>query len=172
MPRKDSLIQKRLLILDANVLIDYAKSEPDILRLTSKHIGRINVPSVIFDEVEDLILSQIGPLGITLIEPDGELLIRAANRIRGLSFQDRICLFMAKSKPDSVCVTNEKLLRKICKRENVEVLWGLQLMLLLVQKGVLTDKQALKIARKIHALNPFITDQLIQRFSDKLRENS
>ncbi len=42
------------LVVDANVLIDYAKTDPSVLTLYARHLGRIYVPSVILGEVEQL----------------------------------------------------------------------------------------------------------------------
>ena len=41
-----------LLIVDANVLIDYLKTDSSILALAARHLGVIRVASVILDEVE------------------------------------------------------------------------------------------------------------------------
>jgi hypothetical protein len=39
-------------IADANVLIDYAKTSPEILGLVANHIGPVYVAAAVLDEIE------------------------------------------------------------------------------------------------------------------------
>ena len=57
------------LISDANVLIDYAKSAPGILRLISKRLQQLYVASPVLTEVHDMSTEQIIKLGIEIVEP-------------------------------------------------------------------------------------------------------
>ena len=56
------------LVADANVLIDYAKTDPSVLALYIRHIGPIFVPMVILDEVDQLDARDCERLGLTIIE--------------------------------------------------------------------------------------------------------
>ena len=56
-----------LLIVDANVLIDYLKTDSSILALAARHLGVIRVASVILDEVEQLGLEDCEDLGLTVV---------------------------------------------------------------------------------------------------------
>lgn len=56
--------RRALLVLDANVLIDYVHAARSILRLTVQHLGDVFVPAAILDEVEDLSWEDCEALGI------------------------------------------------------------------------------------------------------------
>jgi predicted nucleic acid-binding protein len=75
-----------LLIVDANVLIDYANSDPGVLKLVTSHIAPIHVPAVVLDEVEQLSLEDCSDLGILVIEEPLDLLLAAAEKRGALSF--------------------------------------------------------------------------------------
>jgi predicted nucleic acid-binding protein len=157
-----------LLIVDANVLIDYCKSDLSILALCSNHLGPIYVPSVVLDEVEQLDLQTCENLGLIHVEEPLAVLLTASEQSGGLSFQDHICLALAKEN-GWVCVTNEKLLRNTCQREGVKTLRGLRLMIELVTGGFLTAAQADEIAAAIQQSNPrHITDTILQRFRQEI----
>ena len=67
----------------------------------------------------------------------------------------------------ATCVTNEKPLRKACLDAGVAPLWGLELMLELIQTRHLGAKAAISIAVDIRRTNPFITQEIVERFRDK-----
>jgi hypothetical protein len=63
-------------------------------------------------------------------------------------------------------VTNDRLLRKKCKAEGVEVLWGLELIVCLCFCGGITQERAKSIGKKIHENNPQnITQKIYADFS-------
>ena len=53
-------------IADANVLIDYAKTSPEILELVAKHVGPVYVAADVLDEVEPLDETQCQKIGLSL----------------------------------------------------------------------------------------------------------
>lgn len=57
------------LILDANVQIDYCAADPSVLALIFEHIGRVQVPTVLLAEVDDLDESECDRLSLQLVEP-------------------------------------------------------------------------------------------------------
>ena len=71
-----------LLLLDANVLIDYAKTDPRALARVVQALGPVFVATPVLDEVQQLTEDDARALGITLVEPETELLIAAA-QVRG-----------------------------------------------------------------------------------------
>jgi len=94
-----------------------------------------------------------------------EVELDAAGRHRsGLSFEDRICLLVAKQS-GWTCVSSDKKLRRECVAEKVAVLWGLEPMIALVRSGHLAVAEAKKAALAIQTGNPlFITDAVIEKF--------
>ncbi|MES9905122.1 MAG: type II toxin-antitoxin system VapC family toxin [Sedimenticola sp.] len=113
-----------LLIVDANVLIDYANTDPSVLTLVSRHIGQIHVPSVVLEEVNQLNEEDCESLGLTIQEEPLEILTAAAEKRGALSFEDYVCLLLAKEN-DWVCVSNDRPLHRACESEEVTVMWGL-----------------------------------------------
>ncbi len=158
------------IISDANVLIDYAKSAPDLLRLISKHVQTLYIPLPVLKEVDQLSIKEVLDLGIVIVEPT-LLQIIEATKIRmkkpSLSGEDAICFVMARDK-DWTCLTNDKPLRTICSLHKIHCIWGLEIMLYLVSAKVITDKKAYHIAQDIQSKNKYIKMQTLKRFKEKL----
>jgi rRNA-processing protein FCF1 len=160
------------LVLDANVLIDYCASDRSILTLISRHVGQVQVPSVLLEEVDDLDPSECDRLGLTTVELLVDLLGAAGRHRSGLSYYDHLCLLAAKQS-GWVCVTNDGRLRRECKVENVPILWGLEPMIDLVRDGHLSANDARRVASAIHTSNPrFITSAIVAAFEKKIRAAS
>ncbi len=158
-----------LLLVDANVLIDYAASDPGILELVSRHVGPIHVPRDILFEVRQLDEEQCSLLGITVVEPSLAQQLEAGGKdgVGGLSYQHWLCLIVARDQ-GWTCVTNDKPLRRMCGEQAIPLLWGLQLMLELVAGDQLTQGEALEVAERIAVENPLITSGVIKAFKRKV----
>lgn len=157
-----------LFVLDANVLIDYCEADRSVLTLASRHVGLIQVPSVLLDEVDGLDESECERLGLVVIEPESSLLVAAGRRRPGLSYYDHVCLLSAKA-AGWTCVTNDGRLRRECRAEQVTVWWGLELMVPLVAERHLTIPAATTVARAIRSANPlYITDEILSRFEARI----
>jgi len=103
-----------------------------------------------------------------VIDESVEVLSLAAEERGPLSFEDRVCLVLARDNRWA-CVTNEKPLHRECERENVPSIWGLRLMIELVRAGQLTRETAMETARAIQAANPgYVTDEIMARFAVEL----
>lgn len=164
--------RRAFLLLDANVLIDYLKSDLSILVLADRHVGGIRIPITVIEEVDGIDLDVCNRLGLNVVEPELGLLIAAAERRGSLSYPDHLCLILAREN-GWVCVTNDKALRNACKSEGIVVSWGLEIMLDLVRTGQLAPKKAREIAEAIHRANPFhVSPEILRRFADRLREIS
>jgi rRNA-processing protein FCF1 len=158
----------RSLVVDANVLIDYALSDKAVLGLMSRHLGAVYIPRPILAEVKQLTEADCGALGLRIVDGRLEQLLEAGQARGRLSFSDRLCLILARAEKWN-CVTNDKALRRACRQVSVRVMWGLEPMLDLVAKGALPKASALAIARVIQALNPLhITAEIVQRFEERL----
>lgn len=153
------------MIIDANVLIDYLRAEEQVLALAGRHLGVVHVVRDVVEEVDDLDDDRCAKLGLKIIEPTTEHLLAAGSHPRtALSFEDRLCLLLAKES-GFVCVSNDRALRSACVAETVGVMWGLQLMLRLVDAAAMTEAEAVLAAEAIHAANPaHITSRLVADF--------
>lgn len=151
--------------MDANVLIDYQKSDFSVLGLVNKHLGEIHVLTTILEEVDGIDVVDCEWLGFKIIDPELSQLTAAASKRGQLSFCDRLSLLVA-AEASLICVTNDKSLHKACKEEGVNILWGLEIMTILVRVKAMTAADAIQIAEKIHLSNPLhIPRKLVDRFA-------
>ena len=155
------------IISDANILIDYLKTDRDMLRLLSHHLAPLYVADVVAAEVSQLKKHELSSLGITVIETPYSIFAESSDRSSSISLQDFVSMQIAKEK-GWVCATNDKALRRECTKMDVTVLWGLELMLYLVKKGVLEHKRAKDTAWDIHQCNRTITESVVYSFIDRL----
>jgi len=159
------------MIMDADVLIDFLKVDRSVLNLIVQYVGPIHVVSPVAGEIGEVDdEEELVELGLLIIEPEVEDGFEAMDWPPGpTSFQDRLCLLTAR-RHGYTCVTNDKRLRKLCARENVPVLWSLELMLELHGAGGISTEDALDIATGIHEVNSrHITLDILDRFRVRLR---
>ena len=88
--------QFKAIVSDANVLIDYVKANKKILHLAVKHLCEIYIPVPVLKEVKDISRGELEKLGINIFEPTIDHLIQAAQKPFGVSFEDQLCLLIAK----------------------------------------------------------------------------
>lgn len=160
--------EKQKFIIDANVLIDYCNTDLGVLELFSRKIGPIHIATEVLNEVNQLSRSTAEGRGFEIIAPDLDILMEAAERRPGLSFEDTLTLLLARENL-LTCITAEKPLRRYCQNENIPVIWGLEPMIFLVAGGHFSASGAIAIAKAIHETNPlFITTDILDRFSDQI----
>jgi hypothetical protein len=149
-------------ICDANVLIDYVKADEDLIRELVVYWGAVYVPDRVLIEVRQLCFQRAEELGLTIIETP--LILPAG---AGLSEQDRACLHYVLDR-GWTCIANDRHLRSECGRPGGRVVWGLEMLLLLVTNRQITQARARDIAKKINIDNPEITDKILADFLGKL----
>lgn len=160
--------QQTLILTDANILIDYCDTDIEVLVLVSEYLAPVVVPDVVLQEVRGRCRKMVEEAGITVIETPLSLLSSAADVSRRLSTQDRVCLEMA-STNGWICATNDKVLRNACQTRGVSMVWGLELMVRLVDRGVLSKRKAQNVGRKMHQANPrSITESVLRNFIEEL----
>lgn len=157
-----------LLLLDACVLIDFLAANRDLITVASAEV-RIHVASVVLEEVDDIDAATLRALGVVIVEPELELSMDAARRRGGLSFEDWVSLLLARTH-GWTCVTNDRRLRKECGAHEVAVLWGLEILLLLVRRARLSPDEAIAAAVAMHAANPRgIPAAVVEAFRTRIR---
>ena len=162
-------MDKATLLLDANVLIDFEQNLA-ILRHVSENIGQVAVLREVLGEVDELTDADCESMGVEIIPVETELLLQAAESIAGLSFQDRLCLLVCKGN-GWTCVTNDRALQKQCQAHGVTTMFGLQLMIDLVEVGAISSTFAMNIALETQKSSPqHINDKVISRFRRVLGE--
>ncbi len=156
-------------IADANVLIDYAKTSPEILGLVADHVGPVYVAAAVLDEVEQLDEAQCQAIGLTVVDGTLDQLTEASQRGGPLSFEDKLCLVLARDH-GWACLSNDGPLRDACVAQGVSVVWGLEIMLQLVEAGHLSADKAIAVADAIHTVNPlYITQKIVSAFRRKVQ---
>jgi len=133
--------KKPFLILDANILIDLYNFDWALVKLISAHVGQIHLATPVLSEVDEIDEGDCTKFGIVLVEPELDHVISASQDKGPLSFQDRLCLILAKEY-GWTCVSNDKPLRQKCRNEEVPVIWGIELICILVEAGGLPVEQA------------------------------
>ena len=156
-----------LLVVDANVLIDFVTADESVLTLAVRHLGPVFVPRDVFDEVDQLSEETCARLELTVVDGTLEQLVEAGRSRGGLSFADRMCLILARDN-GWTCVSNDGRLRRACGDVGVPVKRGLRLLLDLLGADALTDEIALSVARAIVAENPWIGSGVLEAFTDEV----
>ena len=157
-----------VLLADADVFIDYRESELAVLTLVTRHVGGLAVIPSVLEKVKGVTATECAQLGVEVVEVETGQMLRAMKVKSGVSFNDRLCLVVCRDE-GWTCVTNDSALRRLCNRHGVETRYGLRLMVDLVAAGVLTQRRAITVARRMQASNPFhINDRVLTRFLDTL----
>lgn len=171
MSRSTGRSERRPLIIDANVLIDYCETDRSILPLISVHLGPVHVATpVLHEEVEQLDETECRSLRVELVEPSLELAAAAAARRGALSFHDNLCLLLARENR-WVCVTNDGALRRACEADGVPTYWGLETIAMLSEGRALTTSEAAELGRAIQRVNPrFISEAILERFLKRIEQ--
>ena len=161
---------KPFLIVDANILIDYFKCDKTIIKLLCAYVGPIHLATPVLREVNEISENDCLELGITLIEPELDQVMLATAESRGpLSFQDRLCIILARTH-EWTCVKNDKPLRRECEAQGVPLLWGVELICNLVEAGGLPAIHAIDIILCIHRNNPrYIGGSIVRSAFERLQ---
>lgn len=149
-----------VLISDADVLIDYAGADMEVLEIIATSLWQLHVAMPILREVRALSVERAMQIGIIICEPTLEEITEAAARGGSLSEPDRLCLVIAR-KRGWPCLTNDLLLRQSCRKAGVRLVWGLEAMVLLYKAGRLSRAKAVRTAEAIHKTNPHHIHQVI-----------
>lgn len=157
-----------LLLVDANVLIDFATTDRTVLSRVARHLGAIHVPRDVLAEVDQLDEAACTELGLVVIDGTIEQLAEAGAARGRLSFEDRVCLILARDH-GWTCVTNDGALRRECAAAGIAVMWGLELMLELVAAGGMRADEAIAVAEAIGRANPRMKAEVVEEFRSKLR---
>jgi hypothetical protein len=130
--------------------------------LICRYVGQIYLATPVLNEINEIDEDGCIEIGIKLLGPELEQVMSAAARKGPLSFQDNLCLILAKEH-GLTCVTNDKALRRACELQGVPLIWGIELICILVESGGLPVKHAQNIILTIQRNNPkYITDSIVK----------
>lgn len=156
-----------LLVVDANVLIDFAKTDPAVLALAARHVGAIYVLRDVLDEVDQLDEDACVRLGLTVLDGTLDQVLEAGAMRGPLSFADWLCVIVARD-AGWTCVSNDGRLRRECQERGVPVRRGLQIVLDVVEAGAMTPEEAVEVAEAICRTNRWISPAVLAEFRRKV----
>ena len=157
-----------VLLVDADVFIDYRDSDLEVLKLVGQHVGRVAVLAPVLDAVRGVTRADCPRLSVSVVEVATSLLLRAGSVDTDVSFIDRLC-FVTCREEGWTCVTNDPALRRLCERRGVRVRFGLRLLVDVVAAGAVTPQRATVIAYKMQESNPLhVNERVIARFESEL----
>lgn len=160
----DALDSARRLLLDADVVIDFQRSDLGVLGLAARCFGSVAVLLPVLEEIDGLTAEVCAHHGIEVIEPTEEQSARADEEPSRISVTDRLCFVVAREER-WICVTNDRRLGNLCRRHRVPTMYGLRLMIELVAAGALPRPRAEEVARQIQAQNWLrINDRILAEF--------
>lgn len=160
-----------IVICDANILIDLVSAEKGELFVKAliSYFGKIIVPSFVIQEVHSITLQQAIEYGLVIEDVPIEYIYSDYSDMpEGLSFPDKIILKYVREKKWD-CITNDKLLRTWCKKEGVNVYWGLQAIIILVREHLVAKEDAIRLGEDIHKYNKSITRDILSTFISEVR---
>ncbi len=160
---------RALLILDACVLIDFWDADPSAISLVVRHLGEVRIAENVLTEAKRVDRSAAVAAGLTIIEPTLGMMTAAAQGRRGLSFQDHLCLLLAKEGAWT-CVSNDGRLRAACAEDGVGVLWGLELLAQVVEAGGLPVEAGIELAERMASANAYLTETVVARFVRRVKK--
>jgi len=156
------------LVFDASVLIDYIAVDPSLLGLVARHVGSVVIPLLVLAEVDGLDEPEAIALGLTVHEPTDDQLDEAMARPRSLSFQDAMCFATARDL-GLTCVTNDAALGAYCEAAGVPTMRGFRPLITLVDLGVVSRLEGVRMVRSVHARNAYITRSVVVVFVREVR---
>ncbi len=140
------------LICDVGVIEDYLCIAPSMFAEMSKVGCRLYIPDIMARQLAKSGVMTSEGVAISELETSVECLVdRQASD--GLSFLETAYLASAINH-SLACVSNDPRFRSECRRKTITVFWGVELMLSLTQKRVLTRANAMSFARKMSKLGP------------------
>ena len=113
-------------------------------------------------EITNISEQELIDAGIKLLETPIEI-----SPIKGLSSEDWSCV-LAVQETHGSCITNDQKLRSVIKAKGYNVIWGLETILKMYKKKVITKTKTKKYGLQICQRNKYLTDAIRNDFLEKL----
>lgn len=151
-------------VADACVLLDLIDADSSVVPLASSHLGQILIPDVVLSMAGALDATKCRRLGVKVRECEVDRLVKAAGPRRGTSFEDRVCLILAREEGWTV-LTHERVVRAACEADGIPSACAFDLVCLLQEGGHLTPSRAVGVARNLREVNPrCLTDEQLEAY--------
>lgn len=154
-------MKNSLLVTDANVMIDFYQADPELIEALCLEF-QVKISKTVMDEIIEFTSAQAGAFGIEIIETEDSVGLLPL-KLKGLSFQDKSCILLTK-KLKASCLTNDSTLKNYLDSEGLKTYWGLEMLLLLIEKGRLTKEKVREAAEKIFQINLRFSEPVKKQF--------
>jgi len=162
------ILRNKHIILDNNIIFDFGTVDNFIL------LNRILADSsvLISPEVREEVKKEIKienlkfRLQAYTSVTDYQNAARLKREQKGLSDEDISCLVLAK-KHNGICASNDKLVRKVAKREGIAVIGSIGLLEYAITQNILTHGQAVIFLMKTIENGSFIEKSLVEEFRQR-----
>ena len=158
--------ENRNILFDANALIDFQKTDFSVLSGVSQHLGNLYLLEEIYNEVLGLTKEDCHLVNLKVISSKDHIKNIANQPYGSLSRPDRLNLYTSIDSGYSL-VTNDVNLRKACEERQVKIIWGLQLLLILIEKSEYSIDDTIKIGKMIGDKNQYISEEIVDDFVAK-----
>jgi hypothetical protein len=142
-----------LFVTEACALLDLIDADSSIVSLASSRLGQILIPDVVLSTVGSLDEAECSRLGVQVCECEVERLERATDSRQGLSFEDRVCLLIAREEGWTI-LTHERVVRAACDADGIASACAFDLVRLLQEGGHITPTWAVSVASNLREVNP------------------
>lgn len=154
--------EQNVVVCDANIIIDFSLTGESLLLSLLELFDEVYVPYMVMYEITNISDQKLIDAGIKLLETPIE-----TSPIKGLSTEDWSCV-LAVQETHGSCITNDKKLRSVIKERGHNVLWGLETILKMYKRKIITKTKAKKYGLLICQRNKYITDAVKNDFLEKL----
>lgn len=168
LPGRDTSVPRQVqiapLVFDANVVLDYWCCEPAIIRAIVQNIAPIFVPDVVADVIGPALQKQWSRRNIKVVNTSSFEIEHLFFQNGTLSRADHACIWLTLTQA-GVLVSNDVRLRQEGETHGVKVMWGLEPLARLSQKGHITARSAKQAALLIQSANPIhLSEERIREF--------
>lgn len=161
-------LRKKHIVLDNNIIFDFGAHDNFILLNKILADSSVLMSPEVKEEVKKEV--KIESLRFRLVAYASESDYKYAGRLKsdqkGLAAADISCLVLAK-KHAAICVSNDKLVRRVAKQEGISVMGSIGLLECAVSLRILTRQEAGQILRKMKEKGAFIEEILINQFLER-----
>ena len=129
------------LVIDSCIIIAFIHPDIKLLDFVTQNIGDIYINSITLKEELEDHKDMLRHMSYTLIEDNIEDMCLARQMNGPTSFHDNLQMLSC-LKYGYTCVTNDRDLINLCKKNSVNVMWGLELIIELVKTKIITKDRA------------------------------
>jgi predicted nucleic acid-binding protein len=161
-------LRNKHVILDNNIIYDFGSLDDfDLLNKILADSMVVISPNVKEEIKENIDIEKLRyELAVYTTAVDYSTHLRLRKTHRGLTDQDISCLVLGK-KFEGICASNDKLVRKVAKREGIAIIGSIGLLECAVSRQIVTRREASQVLLKMKEKGAFIKEKLIKEFLER-----